>query len=751
MKEYWLSATLVLFFLLPSVPIAGATDGSFLSSNQVGLHGPLVDRVVISVYTSEAGMLNALSAGSIQAPEWSFSTGGYATLASQAHVIEGATVSYSYFSIAFNTLKFPGSSVHFRRAIQYMQDYSLIQSTILNGVEGVASPDVLPCAAYSGACNPMDGTNSSVKFYPFDLDAAGQELIASGVFCGNCGAGNDSYDSSTTWWTDAAQTQAFSPNLWIVNDHHRYEWGSEIVNWAGQIGLQISAHTPPGRAGASANCYGPNSREVMSPGSFQGTTGANAWENTPQHVNSTQTGLDLCDMYTKADSPGPEYYYNMEQYNSQFSGTPVNMENFENQTLNVATSHVMLAPDQQSAERWARNFAVYYSQQVPTVMGYFENQLFANNVNGWTGFAQIPTQSPNDLAGLYYSLLNVHRCGPSSCELNATGGGRPGGTLNLALEHVADQGGLNPLYGEQWGWQTDVWRVVYDVPMLLSPDNASVVDSFLGYMVSSFSVSPFSGMTPAGKAAFDYQAVRGLGQHISRRILNGQEIRLQFLRNITFSDGIPMTALDYLKYFDLDHFSTSQSTADTTQPLGPELLAFAPSRVRPPPRWVKFLNNLEVGSGPFTLGSWDRVSGTGELDRSPTYFRSAWDANLTSNAVQQGTPYVFRMAIQMRIFNPLITSYCGVAPGETGLCTLAGTNPGQSWARVGKVLSLFDSTGHLLKKYSLVKDASISGYNATISTTHLAPGDYKLLVQTIFTFQGLRRTWIQVSGFTVEP
>ncbi|MBI3841472.1 MAG: hypothetical protein HY297_05945 [Thaumarchaeota archaeon] len=804
-------ALLAITLLLAYQPFqsASATDGTYLSPSQVQTHGPLVDRVVISVYTSESGMQAAVASGTIQAPEWTFSTGAYTTLASDPHVIVNNSVSYSWFGIVFNSLKFPGNNVHFRRAIQYLQDYDYIQSTILNGFEGTASPDVLPCGAYAAACNPVGGGNASVRNYAHNFTMATAELLAAGLFCDGCTAGTA--NSTTNWFTDANHTVPFAPNLWRRSTHHRNLWGARTSYEAQQIGVQFSNHL---LGQAVSGCpFSLNSREIVSPGVFNPGT----YENSPQVINATVVAIDNCDMYTFGFIADLAFNTNMQEYNSQFSGTTTNTGNYENQSINVATNHVLYATTMDEANRWARNFAVYYSQQLPTVMGYFENVLFANNANGWTGFAQLPTQSPNDFTGLYYTLLNVHKCGPATCTLGATNGGTPGGTFNLALEQVTDEGGLNPLYPARWAaWQSDVWASIIDPPMLTPPDQTNVFNAFLDHMTTSHSISAFNGMTPSGRSAFNYQVAKGPALHSAQKIVKGQRIELTFARNITFNDGVPLTTRDYQfsldawdlagspnypdrsppfygamagpygliasyllskytmyvyinsssvwnlpdilvpvlplhlwKYFNLDHVATDSSTVDTSRPFA-FASAYSIDNAPRAPRWVFYLNNLEVGAGPFWLKSWDTPSGTGEIDRNVFYFRSAWDANVSANSVPVGTAYHFVTTLSLPIFNPTSTSYCGVATGTTRMCQLKGTLPGMSWAKMGKALSVFTSGGVLVKRYNLAKNVVTGVYSAAIDTSSLAPGNYRLVIWTTYTLQGLIRTWYQATGFNVH-
>ena len=297
MNTKYLAIPIIALFLFSAIPMATATLGSYTAPAGVSMSGPLVDKVIINVYTDEASNEGALTGGAIQAAEWTFSVGAYTSLGTNPNIIEGSTTSYSWFGIAFNFAKYPGNDIHFRRAIQFMQDYAYITATNLQGVLGYGTPDPVDCGAYPSACNPTPMST----YYSYDLNKAGQELeMVAGVACNNPGpvpcAGV--YSGASVWTCTGAPCGApgnpFSPNLYYRVTLYRNLWGLKILSDAASIGFTITGHPTTG-GGVGAVCFNPNGAEVIAPGSYIGS-GPNAGYNTQPSFNATNVAADTCDM-----------------------------------------------------------------------------------------------------------------------------------------------------------------------------------------------------------------------------------------------------------------------------------------------------------------------------------------------------------------------------------------------------------------------------------------------------------------------
>ncbi|HME18394.1 MAG TPA: hypothetical protein VKF15_01505 [Nitrososphaerales archaeon] len=534
-SKYIVFATAIL--LLTSIPFASATTGSYLlpATDNSQFKGPLAAEITFSICADTATCSGLLLGGNIQAAELPFDIGAWTSICpppagsgGNTNILCGSVASYAWVGLSFNHQKFPGNNENFRRAIQYLQDYSFIQGTILQGLEGIAGPLPTPCAAYSGACNPapMTAHYGSVQ----DLVRAGQELeqvTNDGVqlFCDNAGVQcSGSYSTTSEWCLGALGTGSgcgsgtlFTPKLDYRSTLYRNLWGAAIISWAAQIGLQISGRGPEGGGAASANCFTPNGLEIITPGVYNSGTGYNSVPT----VNVTAIQADTCGMLTYGFiASGPTLEGLLLDYNGQTAGSggvstgnvydnPANVSAadpvalFPSPTphttvnnLDYTTSAVEFATNTAAVNTNAQNFMQAYALQIPTVMAFYEQTLYVNSAAGWTGFVAAPVTGPNELGGLYFTGQTAHTCSATSCDLNInnTGSGL-GGNLKVALEQVSDASGLNVVYGSNWAWQADVFGSIYDTAIATPPGHFTDVNYYNDYMTSAHSITTFASQT----------------------------------------------------------------------------------------------------------------------------------------------------------------------------------------------------------------------------------------------------------------
>jgi hypothetical protein len=906
---------LLVALLLVFSPYSTAATGSYLLPANVRMSGPLVSRVVFTVCTSDTTCSGELLGGGVQAAEWTFSIGAWTSLCpppigsgnSPTIICGSGGLSYLNAQLMFNYVKFPGSDVHFRRAMQFLQDYPYIQSTVLQSSFGQATNTPVPCFAYASACNPSPmnvhyGTSTN-------LEAAGEELEqVAGLFCDNMGTPcSGAYSHASEWCLgapgngdgkcDSQGASAFEPNLFYRDTYYRSQWAAAVLGWASEIGLTIDGRFS---SYGGEHCFYPNLAEIEAPGVYNPSTGY----NSVPVINSTAVALDECDMYTLLwlDS-GPSLVYLMNSYNSQYYGSNGNPANIYDDpslvtpadsvagyptstphttlnNLDYDTNQVAYATDLPVANAAAKSFMTAYALQVPSVFGYYVGSaLFADNANAWTGFALEPIYGPNQEAGLYYSLLNAHQCGASSCEIGAPNGGTLGGTFGLALQDLTPQVGLNPLYWNTSATQQDVRETIYDTPLIVPPTDLGDLPT-VDYMTSSHTSTDLPGQTVLGTGsswfyyqqpcaspnpASTYQVRLSLcdghsapGQHPGalergiglsqgdRTITDGRMVSMTFRSGLYFSDGVQVHADDYMfslylwdvgespglpdvwtdatfggaligsngliaahmvnsqgkpcsvncptielfmgsqsiwtlgllnvpvlpehvwKYFSPDHFATEGSTVDTMVPYGMGATAYTTMGSPSPPlnSWIWYLPNLEIGSGPFVLNSWNTASGTGEIDANPSYFNPNWQAE--ANATQVTLPYIISTQLIISVYNPNSFQLdCGPAapgpilPGTTGICQIVNAAPGANRLKV------FDGSGTLWRSLPIVKNPLTGIYTAMVpaglarlngrpcsavsaACYSMPSGDYYAVLQTTYSFHGQLRTWYQVFGFSVS-
>src|SRR5271157_1424532 len=244
--------------LLAVAPQANATVGTYAPPTGLSNSGPLVSRVVFSVCDNDTTCSSLLAEGNIQGAEWTFAVGAWTSLCpppqgkgTASDIICGSTAGYSWYGLAFDYLKFPGDNVNFRRAMQFLQDYSYIQGTVLGRAGGMATNTPVPCFAYSSACNtgPMNshyGTAQSLITAGEELEETSDGQKAETLYCDNGGtpcAGT--YGTLSEWCTFTYCSEGgipFAPILFYVGPHHEGLWAAAMVSWAAQIGLPIDAH-----------------------------------------------------------------------------------------------------------------------------------------------------------------------------------------------------------------------------------------------------------------------------------------------------------------------------------------------------------------------------------------------------------------------------------------------------------------------------------------------------------------------------
>jgi len=740
-----------------------------LAPTQVHTHGPLINTLVFNVYTSDQNAFLALTSGQIQAMEWTLTPSMYITAQATNNVYTNLTLSYAFDGIAFNYLMYPYSNVNFRRAIADLVDYSYLQS--LYGVEAVAEPYIYEPTLFSPPYASTYWYDPQLPYpYKYSPTNAMQELLkVPGI----------SYNNVTGQWT--LYGKPFSPVLYYRSDDPlRTDLAEQLASAAKQINLTITLKPITGIT-ASSIIYSPAASVVIAPGTML----ANFSTTPPQYNMTLANQTDTWGMYTFGWIVSWEPNYPWFFFNSQLAGI-VDFGNFFNESMDYWTDVLYWAATNIStAQHAAWMFQKIFYQQLPYVVALWSNQIYADYVKGWTGFAQIPTNGPNEETGLYYTSLNVH---PSNAPY--------GGTYTEALHSAPTS--LNPLYVTNWVWQVDVWQEVYDTPIGTPP-----------WGVTSGALMPWMGTY---NVQTDVTAPIGNGSgwwnpFNASKIVNGEIITINFWKNDTWQDGVPLNAYDYnfslyywnvqglsgastpdayastppygllatyippnnpyeiqmyvnstnlwniytlnipvipmhiFKYFSPSVTASSTGAMDITVPLNQisGLSSYLASPNEHLPQWMYWLPNLEVGSGPFVFQSWNKVTNVITLTRNPNYYRSAWWAWMTTEP--QGTSAPFKVNIMEEIYNPTSSTFEGVAAGSTGYIPITNAT--------GVVEVINPASGQVYESEPLTSVGNGS-YTATIPTSNLAPGTYELMVNASYTSFGHNRVWYSYSGLTVS-
>jgi hypothetical protein len=571
----------------------------------------------------------------------------------------------------------------------------------------------------------------------------------------------------------------FSPVLYYRSDDPlRTEAAQVLAQAAEKINLTITLRPVTGTT-ANSIIYGPAASVVIAPGTMLD----NFSTAPPQYNMTLAKQTDTWGMYTFGWIVSWEPNWPWFFFNSQLAGV-VNFGNFFNESMDYWTDILYWAAANTTvAQEAASQVQLIFDQQLPYIIWYYGNTLYAVQSNGWYGYANIPTTGPVETTGLYYTLLNVH---PSSGV---------GGTFTEAL-HSAPKS-LDPLYMTNWVWQVDVWQEVYDSP-LTSPPTGVTSGALMPWMATYTIQNDVT--APIGNGSGWWNPFG------ASKIVNGQIITLNFFRNATWQDGVPVTAYDYnfslyywnlqgltaaatplaysstppygllatyippnnpyeielyvnstniwnvytldiapipehiFQYFNPSYVATSTSAMDTTVPLSQisGLSSYLNSPNETLPQWMYWLPNLEVGTGPFVFQSWNKVTNTQVLTRNVNYYRSAWWA--WTSTVTQGSSYSYKVNVNEEIYIPTSSSFEGVAPGSTGYIPITNATG---------VVQVEAPGGTVVASYPLTSVGNGS-YTASIPTASLSPGTYELVANLTYTSFGLNRVWYSYSGLTVS-
>jgi hypothetical protein len=785
MKSFKYFATAIaLLMIFSSLPLVSyASTPGVLSGSQVALHGPLVNAIKFTVIGSDSTLFSSLASGTIQGPEWYFSTGSFFQAATNKNLYANSTTTYSFYGFAFNMVRPVTNDTHFRLAIQDLQDYGTLQSTVLSGVAGSAAPDLYPCVVYPTVCDP-----SLYAGFTFSQSAAVAQLklVHNDVPAFTWTNSSDAL-SSYKWFYNGVQ---WSPNLWYrIDDPLRTQAALRLVYNAQGIGLTINAQ---GTAHASGVVYHPSLSAVISPGAYNPSTGYNS---PPVFNYSLAETTDTWDMYTFGWITSPNYIWAYSFFNSQFVTVTLNYDNFYNRSMDYYTNQMNYATTLAAASSAAKSVGQVFSQQLPYVMLFYTNQLYAVYLNGWAGYVNYASTGPMTSYGMYYSSLNLHPAGQAT-----------GGTFTYAVHAVSDATGMDPLYNTNWVWQADLWSNIYDSALAFNPMAPTTALSFVPWE-GAYTVASFNGKTGSGAGWFDFQTAKNALS--PQNIVSGQEITFNLYKNMTFFDNTPVTANDFnyslwvnnvagalpdnyaplygytlagptgliatyvppsnpyqlqiyvnsssvwnianvgvpifpqhiFKYFNADLVSGGTAALDTTLTFanaasGCSCLATGVTTTNAP-LWLRDEYNLEVSNGPFWLKSFDPTTGSGEMDKNVNYYRAAWYAGAPSASA--GSTYTFSTTIAENIFNSGSSTLAGVSAGQTGSAPITNATG---------TVTLYLNNAKVGTPVPLTAGSN-GQYTAAINTAGLTSGLYELVVNATYSFLGLPRIWYQAAGLQV--
>lgn len=551
--------------LLSSNPSTIALTGVITNPKLISFTGPQLNQINYVAYPDEG--ISELSPGHlIMGNELSLDVATYNTFAADSSLAEGAQPGFSDQGIYMNMLRPVTNDTNVRRGLLSMLDYSYFENTMLQGVAGLATPSILPCSLYAAACTNTKQKTAAENMYPYSLVAAIKYLKASAsdlnpnsrLYEGNtsnidCGVTSVATSGCPvlTWHVGSATGPIWTPN-WIGRGSlNRHNIGVYVQSQAAKIGLDLSTGYTEYAAHSQSAIYVEDQEvaSVIHDGVYNPKTGFNS-APVYNFTRATTAGQDTWDFYSYGYGyTGPALVTDAETFNSAYGSAETNAGLYYNKTMDKASNAVIYAKTLSAATKAAGLVSLYEMQNVPWINVYFTNTLFAVLINNWSGYADVPTQGPTSLSGLYYTLLNVHaNCFPATCT--------NGGTINYGLASTIDYpSGLTPMAHFNSVYDADITGQIYEGPTIIGPTQFTSPGSYTAWMLSyngkpvtsqsktlAIKAKSFTGSVgPGGSNGFFMLQ----GTQAAAKIVKGQMFTLTFAPNIYFSDHVQMLAKDF--------------------------------------------------------------------------------------------------------------------------------------------------------------------------------------------------------------
>jgi ABC-type transport system substrate-binding protein len=444
-------------------------------------------------------------------------------------------------------------------------------------------------------------------------------------------------------------------------------------------------------------------------------------------------------MYTGGSIAGntPNWLY-YTFYDYHVIGGISNFMLFDNSTLNNYL-YTLETSNNLSVIRDAAYQAQYVlAQQLPMIPWYYAAWIIPSLKSGWSGYVFQPGFSTwkEGEHVVQWTVLNVHETNSST-----------GGTFRVALISPPDS--LNPI-SSFFNYDTDVLNSIFDPALAIAPGNAT---KLIPWLVSSYSVTPFSGTTPHGHT-----------------VVNGQTITLNFVHNATFQDNTPLTALDYNFSIWYEAYAGARGPYASNaafSPVAGELPGLVDSQVNPSDIYqvTLYLNDTSawdiyvagnvwvlpmhiwesvplsqvqsydpashgtlIGSGPFVFQSWIK-GGPITLTRNPGYFRTPWwlyvtqispSSNTFSTNITQGqipitnaTAYLYVESGNSVVEKvPLTTAGNGV---YTGSVSTASLTPNHLYEAIVNATYTAGGINHEALRFSAIQVSSTASTTSSVT------------------------------------
>lgn len=747
-----------VFYLNTRAQQSSVANPSVIPGSQAQENGPRVSSIRYPIFTTDSAALGSLISGQnniMDYPPTDISNVETAESSNFLNVTSEAGSSEEYilfnmYNSSDNLMNQPaGVFLQFRQAMAEMVNYTYIQDTVLNGIQGIATNNIMyPPAWGAYSTNNVYRYNDSLAAANASL-AADPQIAWAATATQPSSSNSIACDGATGVWEYATALGSgtpngtvFEPGLITRPDHP--QWLTFATNFwqeAASIGLCI------------------NLRQVTGFGAVY-----------PIVYAQYSTGWT---MYTGGDSftsPLDAITYLYYSYSRDGWSTPFdNTAHFYNSTLDPILTQMFSTTNTTQAEADSVYAEQVLTYQVPKIELWWDNWItpslesYPGSGIYWSGYVDQPGFGTWSTGSNLWTALNAHMVNPT------TGATIPGGTLGVTMHEAPDD--FNPFQYTSV-YDADIINQLYDQPVYAFPGDPTLT-GLIPWMLTSMPnyTSHLNITTPHGYT-----------------MVNGLEETLTFMNNITWWDNVPFTASDYnftLWYSNVDGASyngtsiigesefdgghctapcwggyganvAAEYTADVpdlidsvvTSPTTvnvymngsgiedyrlPLTLDILPEHVWQNINSTTFNNDpistnpfatinggswLTTGTGPFEWGSWVQNQ-YAIINRNPGYFRTDIKDWALSGSAGSSVP-----------LNVNLTQEGSPIP-TTASVTASISQNGQS---VGTPVTLASSG---------------TSWTGSLSTSGLQPGFYEITVNGTYTSGGLFRTAMQFWGLNL--
>ena len=267
----------------------------------------------------------------------------------------------------------------------------------------------------------------------------------------------------------------------------------------------------------------------------------------------------------------------------------------------------------------------------------------------------------------------------------------------------------------------------------------------------------------------NFYALGGPNGLIATHVVNSTEIVMYINSSSWWNVGLADLGVlpqHIFQYINLDESATGSSAIDTTLPYTQAVLsangcAVATCAIGTAPTWLLAEPNLEIGSGPFYLTSYDSTGGaSGKMTANGAWDRAQWKVNATDNIFPTSTTSILLGAQPSYGPRPWSLTTVGISPVK--LFCLASYSGGGDTCPSNGYLGITSSHITSANAYVYLNGAGAPVITQALTTTGapqltgsldvraLAAGMYEVVVKVTYTaFGSPTRTWYEFTGFTL--